>query len=499
MSKKVIIIGSGLGGLSCGLVLQRKGFDVTVLEQELQVGGCLQCFVRRGAKFETGMHFIGSCREGQTLHTVLDRLGVMDSLTLSALDTDAYNTVSLGGQQFSFPNGREAFLERMGSYFPKEKDALRRYVGIVDDVSAASTLHHIYSQQRDAVIDTSYQTTAINDVLDGLFHDELLKNVLVGDLPLYAAERDKTPFATHAFIMDFYNQSAFRFVGGSDRLAHVLVGKLREAGGEVLNQKRVTHITCDDTRAVGVVTADEQFYPADYVISAIHPMRMLEMLDSHLIRPAFRNRINAIPQTAGSFVVYLKFRQHTLPYMNTNYFGYRSSTPWGCESYTDGDWPKGFLYMHLCHNEEHDLASSADYHPRFAQSGILIGYMHYDEVRQWERFPIGRRGEAYEAFKREHAERLLAELERQIPGTLACVECYYTSTPLTYRDYTGTEGGSLYGIAKDVTLGAAGRVPYRTKIPNLFLAGQNVNSHGIMGVLVSTFVTTSEILKNDEK
>ncbi|MDE6157521.1 MAG: FAD-dependent oxidoreductase, partial [Muribaculaceae bacterium] len=42
--KKCIIIGSGLGGLSTGLILARNGYDVTVVEQGSQPGGCLQCF-----------------------------------------------------------------------------------------------------------------------------------------------------------------------------------------------------------------------------------------------------------------------------------------------------------------------------------------------------------------------------------------------------------------------------------------------------------------------
>lgn len=65
--KRVIIIGSGLGGLSCGVILAKNGYHVTLLEQSQQIGGCLQCFYRHGAKFETGMHFIGSAAEGQTL------------------------------------------------------------------------------------------------------------------------------------------------------------------------------------------------------------------------------------------------------------------------------------------------------------------------------------------------------------------------------------------------------------------------------------------------
>jgi all-trans-retinol 13,14-reductase len=55
----------------------------------------------------------------------------------------------------------------------------------------------------------------------------------------------------------------------------------------------------------------------------------------------------------------------------------------------------------------------------------------------------------------------------------------------------------MYGVSKDINLGVAGRVPYRTKIPNLLLAGQNVNSHGMMGVIVGTIVTCSELIPAD--
>ena len=57
---------------------------------------------------------------------------------------------------------------------------------------------------------------SIDSVLDVLIRDPLLRDVLVGNLPLYAAEKGRTPFATHAFITDFYNRGAFRIVGGSD-------------------------------------------------------------------------------------------------------------------------------------------------------------------------------------------------------------------------------------------------------------------------------------------
>lgn len=488
MSKRVVIIGSGLGGLTCGYILQQSGYDVTILEQGMQIGGCLQCFYRRGAKFETGMHFIGSAEPEQTMGRIMRYFGLDKSVTLSPLDSEGYNVVSLAGNKFLFPNGREAFIERFAEYFPHQKDAIAKYVEIIDGIAESSTLNSLTSANRDIVIDTEYQTQSINAVMDSIFTDTLLKNALVGDLPLYAAEYGKTPFAQHAYIMDFYNNSAFRIVGGSDVIADSLAGSIREMGGEVLSSKRVTKVCCDEVKATGVITADEEFYAADYVISTVHPNRLLEMLDTKLIRPAFRSRINAIPQTASCFTLYIKFKEKAMPYMNSNYYGYAAETPWNCENYTIEDWPKGFLYMHMCGEKS----------PSYASSGVIISYMKMEDVLRWKDGKIGRRGEEYELFKRAYAERLLDEVEKHHPGLRSSIDCYFTSTPLTYLDYTGTEAGSMYGVAKDVTLGAGGRVPYRTKVPNLLLAGQNVNSHGIMGVIVGTIMVCSELISAEK-
>lgn len=484
---EVVVIGSGLGGLTCAFILQKNGYDVTVLEQGAQAGGCLQCFSRKGVKFETGMHFIGSAAPGQTMYRLMRYFGLADTVRLSPLDSTGYNTVGLSGQEFRFANGREAFIEQMSQYFPSERDALAKYMDIIRRIASASTLSSLTSAGRDMAANTEYQTRAMNEVLDSLFKDDLLKKVLAGDLPLYAAELDKTPFSQHAFIMDFYNRSAFRVVGGSDAIAFSLADGIRNMGGRLLVKKKAVKVHCDDIRATGVETEDGEFYPADFVISTVHPKRLLEMLDTRLIRPAFRSRINNMPQTASGFAVYLKFRPGTMPYMNTNYYGYSCGTPWGCEHYTRENWPKGFLYMHFCHDAQ----------AVWAESGVILSYMNFTDVEKWSGTRPGHRGDSYEAFKREHAGRLISEVEKHRPGLAASIESYYTSTPLTYLDYTGTEDGSMYGVAKDIHAGAEGRVPYRTKIPNLFLAGQNVNSHGMLGVMVGTIVTCSELVPAD--
>ena len=481
---KVVIIGSGLGGLSCGVILAKNGYEVTVLEQASQVGGCLQCFSRRGARFETGMHFIGSAAEGQTLNQLMQYLELSVDVRLMQLDPQGYEVIALDGQRFRFATGREAFIETLAADFPRQRDQLARYYDLVERVAGASSLHSLKYAETDTAVNTEFQLRSINEVVEEVIDDPLLAKVIVGNLPLYAAERDKTPFSTHAFIMDFYNQSAFRIVGGSGSVADSMMHTIERYGGRVLTRKPVAEIVCDDRHALGVATRTEEFFEADYIISDAHPKRTLELIDSKLIRPAFRNRINTMPQTVGGFSVYIEFKDDVVPYMNYNFYGYETGTPWNCELYDDASWPKGFLYMHFCQ----------DAHPRYARTGVILSYMQMEEVTPWMGTTVGHRGADYEAFKQRKAERLLATVETHFPGLRAAIKHYYTSTPLTYLDYTGTEGGSMYGIAKDIHLGSACRVPHRTRIPNVLQTGQNINSHGILGVLVGTIVTCSEFL-----
>lgn len=481
--KRCVIIGSGLGGLSCGVMLARNGYNVTVLEKAARPGGCLQCFSRGGAKFETGMHFIGSAAPGQTLYRLMRYLGMQD-VRLSRLDSTGYDIAVFGADRYRFANGREPFIEQLSACFPHERDNIVRYHSLIESIAQASSLHTLRYAVNDAAVNTHYQTVSVNSVIDSITSDRRLRDVLASNLMLYAGRRDRTPFSQHAFITDFYNRSAYRVEGGSDAISQSLVGTIANLGGEVRTGCGATRIVCDGHRATGVVTADENFVPADMVIAAIHPARMTELLDGHMVRPAYIRRMAALPSTPGAFMAYLRFKPGRMPYLNSNFHCFRNGSPWGCEEYDDTSWPKGYLYMHLCDSDGQT----------HARSGVLLTYMDIAELSPWAGTVRGRRGNSYEEFKRLRAERLLDAAEHDFPGLRDSVEEYYTSTPLTNLDYTGTPDGSMYGVAKDITLGAACRVTHKTRIPNLLLAGQNINCHGMLGVLVGSIVTCSELI-----
>lgn len=485
--KHCVIIGSGLGGLSCGCILAKNGYKVTILEQERQIGGCLQCFQRAGVSFDTGMHYIGSAELGQTLHTLLQYLNVDHKISLSRLEPKGYDVISYQGHHYQLANGREAFVNTLAQDFPKHREELYRYFDTVNLVAQSSAMHSL-NRQADLRIHAEYQTRSTGEVIQSIVGNPILREVLAGITPLYAGEKDHTPFATHALISDFYNQSAFRIVGGSSTLADALAENIGQMGGKVLTQQKVVRIECNQQKATAVITEHGERYEADLIVSAIHPTNTMKLIESHLLRPAYRNRINSLRNTTGAFTVYLKFKKNSLPYMNRNLFCYRNKSVWGCEHYNNSTWPKYFLYMHFCQEEQ----------PKWAETGEILTYMTFDEVKQWTGTTTGRRGEDYEQFKRKKAETLIQALSEEIPGIKEHIEKYYTSTPLTYLDYTGTPDGSMYGVTRDINLISSGNVSCKTRIPNLLLTGQNTILHGMLGTLAGSFVTCAEVLTTDE-
>ncbi|MDR0872796.1 MAG: NAD(P)/FAD-dependent oxidoreductase [Prevotellaceae bacterium] len=485
MGKHIIIIGSGLGGLTCGYILAKNGYRVTVLEKNAQVGGCLQTFTRRGVKFETGMHYIGSMEEGQLLHHFFRYLNLLSDVKLRPLDREAYDLISIGGERFPFANGTEHFTEQLAKYFPKEEDSLRRYWQAIHEATESSPLHSLKTTNEPIVLNPSHIKLSYDKFLENVTNNELLRLVLAGNLPLYAGERGKTPMYISAFINDFYNRSAYRIVGGSETIALSLVKSIRAMGGEVLPSAEVVKINCDDKQAVNVSLKNGETIEGDYFISNMHPVRMVEMVESSLLRKSYRDRIAAMNNTISNFTVYIAFKKDTVPYFNSNFYHYNTPADvWRGKDYEQSAYPSSFLYMHLCSSENQ----------QFADAAVLISYMNFEDVAQWTGTKVGRRGADYEAFKKEKAEKLLDLLERQIPHTRQNIEHYYTSSPLTYLDYTGTEHGSMYGVMRDCNESIHSLVSQRTRIPNLFQTGQNVNSHGILGVIIGSILTAGELL-----
>ena len=480
----VAILGSGLGGLVCGYILSKNGFKVLLLEKNRQIGGCLQTFKRFGVKFDTGMHYIGSMLEGQILHRLFKYLNLLDNVPLNRLDENGYDIISIAGNQYRYASGYDGFTEALSERFPDNRREIKEYVRQLQDIANSSPLYNLRKVEEYVFLNADYVKTSINEFIASITDNRRLQNVLAGNLPLYAGVKDKTPTYIHALINNFYIQSAWRIIGGSDCIAASLANSIRKFGGEILANSKVCEIVCDDNKATGVRLEDGQFFEADSFISNIHPQAMLRLIDSRLIRKAYRARINDLESTIANFTLYIKFKERATPYLNYNYFHFQQDDVWKANDRKPGDPLHSYLFMHQC----------AEPDQQWAQSAEMIGYMRFDEVSRWADTTVGHRGSDYLAFKQAVAEHYMDVLEQSFPSIRSCIEGYETSSPLTYRDYTATENGSMYGIIRDKNFPTQTLVSQRTKIPNLFMTGQNINSHGILGVTIGAALTCAEFL-----
>ena len=130
----IIIVGSGLGGLECGLMLSKEGYKVCVLEQSAVFGGCLQTFQRGGHQIDTGIHYVGSMGEGQIMRQYLKYFGIFDYLDVIKLDSD-FDVITMGDKGiFRHRGGYDNFIEELSSHFPSQRAGLERYCRVLKSI-----------------------------------------------------------------------------------------------------------------------------------------------------------------------------------------------------------------------------------------------------------------------------------------------------------------------------------------------------------------------------
>lgn len=491
MSKKydIVIIGSGLGGLVSAIILAKEGKKVCVLEKNNQYGGNLQTFVRDKTIFDTGIHYIGGLSEGQNLHKYFSYIGIMDQLRLKKMDENAFDIVSFADDNTEFPHaqGYENFIGKLVEHFPEEENAIREYCDKIQEVCNSFPLYNLNfgAGYQDEVLSINTK-----EYIDSITTNEKLRAVLAGSNFLYAGIPDKTPFYVHALSVNSYIQSAYRCVNGGSQITKQLIRQLRKFGADVFKHREVNGFGFEDEKLVSVKTKNGEEYFADQFISNIELKTTLDLVGKDRFRKPFYNRIQSLEPLPSAFSIYIVFKENSFPYMNYNYYHFKDSNRvWKAMDYTEESWPEAYMVSMNLSNENQE----------FAESLTAITYMNFDEVSKWEKThntvaEKEERGEDYEVFKKEKTEVFLQSLELKFPGIREKIKSVHASTPLSYRDYIGGHKGTLYGYVKDSSNPMKTFIAPRTKIDNLFLTGQSINMHGVLGVTIGAVVTCSEIL-----
>lgn len=482
----VVIAGSGLGGLLAGQILSREGYSVCILEKNQQIGGCLQTFTRNNCIFDTGMHYVGSLDEGQVLWQFFKYFGLIDKLKLKRLDLDCFDLIHIAGKEYKYAQGYERFTDTLLQYFPSEKKALTDYVNLLKEIRASLNDFILNNQDIEFMSRMKYFLLNTFDMIAAITPDIKLQNVLAGLNSLHGGIPETNPIYLHAIINNSLIESAWRFVDGGHQIADILAESIVANGGVIMKDSEVVKFGMDakDQKMEYVELANGEKIFGKQFISNIHPVKTFELLHSKQIRKAYVNRINSVEHTISIFSVYIVFKENEFPYMNYNYYHNSDENVWGVKIYDHVPWPYGYMLYTPAHSKS-DV---------YAESMVAITYMKYDELKQWENTTVERRGAEYKEFKKQKAEKFIDEIEKRFPGIRGKIKTYHTSTPLTYRDYTATVNGSIYGIQKDSTNPMKTFILPKTKIPNFFLTGQNTNLHGVLGTTIGALITCGEFV-----
>ena len=465
MKYDVVVIGSGLGGLICARELAKSGRSIVVLERQQQPGGCLQSYRRAGLELDTGLHYVGGLDAGQALHEAFDSLGLL-SLPWQRLDPDGFDQITISNQTFPLVQGFDRFADKLSEYFPEERTSLRQFVEMLRQLPPMEKLIRVNAY----------------DYLTSLFRDPLLINVLSASAMRMELRRDSLPLFTLAHGLSSYIQSSWRLKGSGNLIVDSLISDIKAAGGEIYCGTEVTELQEAEGRVVAAHCTGGRTFEGSLFISDAHPQITFDWLkESRKLKGVFRHRIAALENTFGMFTVSLVLKPGKLQYFNHNKYVYRKPNVWTFSE--EADSVGGVMLSARGPENGHTDVRQVD----------LLTPLPWTLCQQWADTRVGRRGEGYEKLKQRLADDCIKLAERVVPGLSDMVERCYTSTPLTWRDYTLSPRGSAFGVRKDCRNPLMTMLSPKTPIPNLFLTGQSLALHGVEGVTKTAFNTLETI------
>ena len=249
----------------------------------------------------------------------------------------------------------------------------------------------------------------------------------------------------------------YRFVGSSQNLADDLALYIIRHGGRIMTGERVTNIAqLDDCFAVATVN---RTYSFDRIVNTLHPKQLLKLTDLPLYRNVTRKRIEATPETFGSFKTYIRLQPESLPYDPVTHY-----------------LPEQRMLL---------LTPCSERGQQFARTIETVMPMDYAELLPWQADRKAHYAE-YEAFKQRKEQEVLSLIETVYPDIRKQMIDIFSSTSLTYRDDYLTPEGAMFGMSEPV-----GSV--RTHVKGFYMSGQNIFLHGLCGTAMTAQQTVQAL------
>ena len=526
-----IVIGSGIGGLTVAAVLSRAGKRVLVLEQHDQAGGCCHTYIEKGFEFDVGIHYVGGMSDDKpsTSKILLDQIS--DCQIKWHPLSDNFDTVKIGnlnGSQKSFDiyANPDRFVRYLTVYFPGEEKAIKKYLKMVKDVRSGVTMFglvkllpqwlvRILSWTRLIYYTKFYELSelSLQDVLNEVTDNELLKTVLAYNFGDYGTLPKDTSFVMHALLTDHFMNGSYYPVGGASEIAFHIIPVIERGGGRVLVRAPVTNILFDDnnTRVTGVtVKRGNQLVEvrAPLVISdagmmntynKLLPREVVEKYQLGANLKQVQNGVGALSLfvglKGGHEELEVKMASNIWAFtdydINDTIAKYVNGTPEDAEE-------KGVPLLFISFPSTKDPTWEERYPGK--TTCVVITLTPFEWFKTWEENKVLHRGQDYDSLKTVLGKRIWSQVLEMYPQLEDKVEYFEVGTPLSNQFYIASPKGEIYGCDHNKErfspITTAMMRP-DTPIPGLYLTGQDVSTCGLSGAMQGGIMTSTVILKRN--
>jgi len=499
----VVVIGSGLGGLSCAAAFARQGFKPLVIEQQDKVGGFATAFSRPGGfTFDVSLHSTSVGERDGAFNLIWGFPEITD--VEFKLHPHLFRAVFPDHDLRVSQRDPAAFVATLSSLFPEEKAGIAGLfddmTGLSDDIGRLQRVKGQLDMSRFPVefprLARFHQSTW-GQMMDSRIRSPRLKAVLSSQWGYYGLPPSKLSCFYYVMpLLGYLEAGGFYPKGRSQDISNAFARFIRTHGGEILLDTKVEKILAKDGIASGVTTSDGRTHTARAVVSNASPFATFgRMVDDQALVADYLGRCRQYSVSLSSFQVFLGLEQdltRKLGIGDSEVFYEPSYDPESSyERAREADVENGGVYLTLYDN------IYAGYSPAGKNT---IGIMTLQGYDHWEKFAkdyhAGEKRE-YRREKERMAEVLIRRAEKALlPGLSSAIQVKEIGTPLTNVRYTGHHRGAIYGWDQTVNNSGSARVGHGTPIRNLFLAGAwSKPGHGYGAVISSGLECCGEILK----
>lgn len=312
MSKRVVVIGAGPGGLAASLLLAGAGLQVTVLERQSQVGGRTSALTADGFRFDRGPTFF---LYPQVLERIFAAVGhdLHDHIKLIRLNPQ-YRLLFGGGGQIDATPDLQRLSEQVAALSPHDAQALPRFL---DDNRHKlrmfqSVLESPFSSWRDTVhprllakLPLIKPWLSLDRELSRYFHDPRIRLAFSFQSKYLGMSPYRCPslFSILSFLE--YEHGVFHPEGGCSAVTEAMAKLARTLGVDVRLNEPVTRLDFQGRRVTAARTAHDR-YPTDaLVINADFAHTMRQLVPDALRRRWTDRKLDGKHFSCSTFMLYL--------------------------------------------------------------------------------------------------------------------------------------------------------------------------------------------------